>query len=188
MDSAATAAELKNDNGSGQQNTSLAIRFWNYLGILEDITAVLVLLFIVALVSLAIVMRTTIKFESSAWEEIARFLSLWMYLLGVAIASRENSHLKMSFLEDKIKSQRTKQIMEMIFNLVSFLCICVFAWWSFGYLQWSFMAKQKSLVLMMGMWVIHISFVVGSLLGALHMLFHLIQSGKIVFNKSEGPK
>lgn len=164
------AAEQRGDAAN------IFVRLGKYLGILEDVSAVMVLLFIVALVSMAIVMRTTIKFESSAWEEISRFLSLWMYLLGVAIASRENSHLKMSFLEDKIKSAKTKRIMDAAFAFISFVCVCVFAWWSWEYLQWSLMAKQKSLVLMMGMWVAHLSFLVGSFLAVIHMFFHFIQS------------
>lgn len=156
-----------------------------YLGFLEDISAILILLFIVGLISLAILMRTTIKFESSSWEEMARFLSLWMYMFGVTIASRENSHLKMGFIEDRIKSVRVKSIMNLIFMMISFLCICVFAWWSIGYLEWSYMTNQKSLVLMISMWVTHLSFVVGSLLAALHMAFHLFKCAQLIKNKSE---
>lgn len=165
--------------------TNILKRFGKYLGLLEDVSAVMVLLFIVALVSLAIVMRTTIKFESSAWEEISRFLSLWMYLLGVAIASRENSHLKMSFLEDRIKSPKVKRYMEMVFALVSFACVGIFAWWSYEYLQWSLIAKQKSLVLVIGMWVVHLSFFVGSFLAVVHMFFHLLQSCRNAFSSRE---
>ena len=174
--------------GKKPHRPSLVARICLYLGTVEDISAILILLFIVGLISLAILMRTTIKFESSSWEEIARFLSLWMYMLGVAIASRENSHLKMSFLEDRIKSIKTKLIMDMIFSMISFLCICVFAWWSIEYLEWSFMTRQKSLVLMISMWVTHISFVVGSVLAVLHMFFHLVQSTKSIFNESERAK
>ena len=107
---------------------TIAARLLKYLGVLEDISAVLILLFIVSLISLAIVMRTTIQFESSAWEEISRFLSLWMYLLGVTIASRENSHLKMSFLEDKIRSQKAKKNHEhdILYNITwVHLCVCM---------------------------------------------------------------
>jgi TRAP-type C4-dicarboxylate transport system permease small subunit len=167
------------------QETSSGASWARYVGFLEDLSAILILLFIVGLISLAIVMRTTMKFESSSWEEIARFLSLWMYMLGVAIASRENSHLKMGFLEDRIQSIRIKKIMNTIFALISFLCICVFAWWSVSYLEWSLMAKQRSLVLMMSMWVVHLSFVVGSFLAAIHMLFHLLRSVQSLRGKSE---
>jgi len=167
------------------KKTSSGASWAKVLGFLEDLSAILILLFIVGLISLAIVMRTTMKFESSSWEEIARFLSLWMYMLGVAIASRENSHLKMGFLEDRIKSVKTKKLMNTAFSLISFLCVCVFAWWSISYLEWSFMAKQRSLVLMMSMWVVHLSFVVGSFLAAIHMLFHLLKSMQSLMGKSE---
>lgn len=185
MDSASTPTEKKELQTESRKTQSIPVRLWRYLGVMEDVSAVLVLLFIVALVSLAIVMRTTIKFESSAWEEIARFLSLWMYLLGVAIASRENSHLKMSFLEDKIKSERVKLVMNMVFAFISFCCVCVFAWWSVEHLQWSLMANQKSLVLMIGMWVAHLSFVVGSVLAVIHMFFHFVRSCDILLGNRE---
>lgn len=185
MNSDVTTTESPGKNRLARHKRGVLSVFEKYLGWVEDVGAVMILLFIVGLIGLAIVMRTAFKFESSAWEEVARFLSLWMYLFGVAVASRENSHLRMSFLEDKIKSEKTKQKLNMIFNFIALLCIVVFAWWSIEYLQWSMMTKQRSLVLMMAMWVTHISFVMGSVLGAFHMLLHFIRSLRIVFDKPE---
>jgi len=151
-------------------------RLWNFFSILEDMSGVMILIFIVLLICLSIFMRIAFNYESSSWEELSRFLSLWMYLFGVAIASKENSHLRMGFLENKIKSARIKQGMEVVFNAISLTCMIIFAIWSLEYVQWSIMIQQKSLVMMIGMWVVHLSFVVGSSLAALHLLSHLLRS------------
>ncbi len=154
----------------------------------EDFSAILALLIMIGLVNLAIVLRIAINYESSAWEEVARFASLWVYLVGVVIASKENSHLRMGFLKDRIHSTKTKLAMEMVFDLISTLCMGIFAWWSAQYLIWSIATKQTSLVLMVDMWVVHSSFVVGSSIAMIHILFHLINSTRKFLNFVRGAK
>ncbi len=51
---------------------------FQWLANIEDTVAILLLCFMVALVVLAIAARMTINFESSAWEEIARFAFIWL--------------------------------------------------------------------------------------------------------------
>lgn len=149
---------------------------WRWVTAGEDLAAILALLIMVGLVDLAIVLRLAIQFESSAWEEVARFSSLWMYFFGVAVASKEHSHLRMGFLEGRIRSARTKLAMAMAIDFTSLLCLCIFTWWSTGYLIWSIGVGEASLVLMVGMWVVHSAFVVGSFLASIHMLLHFINS------------
>ena len=161
---------------------------WHWIATGEDFAAILALLIIVGLVDLAIVLRIAIQFESSAWEEIARFASLWMYLIAVAVASKEHSHLRMGFLEGRIRSPTAKLAMEMVFDFVSLICMCIFAWWSFAYLIWSIGVGEASLVLMVGMWVVHSSFAVGLSIAAIHMLLHLVNSTRRFLDSMRGVK
>lgn len=154
----------------------------------EDFSGILALFIIVGLVNLAIFLRMAIYFESSAWEEMARFVWLWLCLIGVVVASKENSHLRMGFFEGRIHSTKIKLAMVMVFDFISLLCLCIFAWWSAQYLTWSITSNQTSLVLMVDMWVVHSSFVVGSSIAAIHILVHLINSTRKFLNFMRGIK
>lgn len=149
--------------------------FWQLINGFEDWGSVIAFIIMFGLVNLAILLRITINFESSEWEEIARFTSIWMYMLAIAIAAREDAHLRAGFIDNLIKSSKTKLILEIFFNLVGLTCITVFVWWSIIQLRWIIRIKQSSLVLMMDMWVVYLSFVVGSILAAIHNLTHLIK-------------
>jgi len=150
--------------------------FWQLINGFEDWGSVIAFIIMAGLVNLAILLRITINFNSSAWEEIARFTSIWMYMLAVAVASKENSHLRSGFIDSSIKSLKKKVILEILLNSISISCIIVFAYWSIIQLKWIIMIKQNSLVLMMDMWLIYLSFVVGSILAVIHGLTHLIKT------------
>jgi len=150
--------------------------FWQLINGFEDWGSVIALIIMVGLVNLAILLRTTINFESSAWEEIARFLSIWFYMLTIAIAAREDSHLRAGFINNLIKSPKIKVILEILYNLISLTCIVIFTHWSVIQLRWIISMKQISLVLMMPMWIVYLSFLVGSILTAIHILTYLIKS------------
>ncbi|MBA7565201.1 TRAP transporter small permease subunit [Candidatus Atribacteria bacterium 1244-E10-H5-B2] len=141
----------------------------------EDWGSIIAFIIMVGLVNLAILLRITMNFESSEWEEIARFTSIWMYMLAIAIAARENSHIRAGFIDNLIKSFKTKLILKILFNSISLSCIVVFTYWSIIQLKWIIGTKQVSLVLMMDMWVVYLSFVVGGILAAIHNLIHLIK-------------
>jgi TRAP-type transport system small permease protein len=161
---------------------------WRLLNTATEFGALLLLIAIVVLVTLSIIMRITLQYESSAWEEIARFLSLWVYFFGVAMASRENSHLRMGFLGEKITSRRAKQIMEIVFNLIACACSGLFFWWAVEYVRWSVSIGQTSLVLMVGMWVVQASFVAGSGLAVTHLVIHTVRSCHQLIHDSGGAK
>lgn len=141
---------------------------------IEDYGSFLAFMIMIILVNLAIFLRMTINFESSSWEEIARFSSIWMYMLAVAVASYEDSHLRAGFLEKYIHFQKKKYLMEIIFKIIMATCILVFTWWSIEQLNWVGATKQKSLVLMINMWFVYLAFVVGGIFAFIHTIDYLV--------------
>ena len=145
---------------------------WQIVEGFENWLTLIAFIIMLGLVNLAIILRITMNYESSEWEEIARFTAIWMYMIAIAIASKEDTHLRAGII--KIKSVTAKLIFEILLNLIGFICIIVFAWWSIIQLKWIISTNQTSLVLMLDMWIIYLSFVVGSILAAIHNLNHLI--------------
>lgn len=141
--------------------------------VIEDYGSFLAFMVMIFLVNLAIFLRITFNFESSSWEEIARFSSIWMYMLAIAVASQEDSHLRAGFLENHIHSEKNKYLLEVIFKVIMTIYIFIFIWWSFEQINWVFRTKQKSLVLMVNMWAVYLSFVVGGIFTLIHTIYSL---------------
>jgi TRAP-type C4-dicarboxylate transport system permease small subunit len=160
-----------NNNFNKQSGIQLILRV---IQIFEDYGSFIAFMIMIILVNLAIFLRMTINFESSSWEEIARFSSIWMYMLAVAVASQEDSHLRAGFLEKYIHFQKTKYLMEIIFKIIMAACIFVFTWWSIEQLNWIGATKQRSLVLMINMWFVYLAFVVGGIFAFIHTIYYLV--------------
>lgn len=141
--------------------------------IVEDYGSLMAFMVMIILVNLAIFLRMTINFESSAWEEIARFSSIWMYMLAIAVASNEDSHLRAGFLDKYLYSQKSKYLLEIIFKIIMAFCIFIFTWWSIEQFNWIMATKQKSLVLTISMWMVYLAFVVGGAFAFIHTIHYL---------------
>jgi len=51
---------------------------------------------------------------------------------------------------------------------IMIICILIFTWWSIEQIKWVFATKQKSLVLLIDMWVVYLAFVVGGFFALIH--------------------
>jgi len=147
--------------------------FFETIQIIEDYGSFMAFMVMIILVNLAIFLRMTINFESSSWEELARFSSIWMYMLAIAVASHEDSHLRAGFLENYIHTKKSKYLLEIVFKIIMTICIVIFTWWSIEQLNWIIASRQKSLVLMLNMWTVYLAFVVGGIFVLLHTIYYL---------------
>jgi TRAP-type C4-dicarboxylate transport system permease small subunit len=146
------------------------------INIIEDWGSFLSFLIMIGLVNLAIFLRMTINLESSSWEEIARFASIWLYMLAVAVAARDDSHLRSGLLDNWIKSAKARMALEILFNLITLTCLIIFVYWSLVQVRWVIGVGQTSLVLRIDMWIVYLSFVVGGTLAVIHNLTYLMKA------------
>jgi len=163
-----------NNNSNKQSKHSVIQIFLKSIQVIEEYGSFMAFMVMIILVNLAIFLRMTVNFESSSWEEIARFSSIWMYMLAIAVASQEDSHLRAGFLEKYIHSEKSKYMLEVIFKVIMMICIFIFIWWSIEQLNWIGATKQKSLVLMINMWFVYLAFVVGGIFAFIHTIYYLI--------------
>ncbi len=161
---------IRSNSNKSQSGIQLLLKV---IQVIEDYGSFLAFMVMIVLVNLAIFLRITVNFESSSWEEIARFSSIWMYMLAIAVASQEDSHLRAGFLDNYIHSEKNKYLLEVIFKVIMAICIFIFIWWSYEQINWIFGTKQKSLVLMIDMWVVYLSFVVGGIFALIHTIYYL---------------
>jgi TRAP-type transport system small permease protein len=112
-----------------------------YFRLLKAVVTVL-LFFLVVPVTLQIVSRYTELIPRYIWtEEAARFLFIWMIMIGSAIAVREQTHFNVDVLP-KPSTARGKAVGVLIVDVSMLLMALVFVWYGwdfswFGYTQTS---------------------------------------------------
>ena len=159
---------------------------WQWIIKTEDYVAIAALLISVGLVTLAVVSRVAFDYEEAAWEELARFASLWMYLIGVAVTSKEGSHLRMGFLETRLTSPRIRSMLEVVNDIIMLIIFAFFIWWALWDVMSSIERGESSLILKMGMWTVRSAFIVGSFLSIIHVTIFLVRHVKAFYDQVRG--
>ncbi|HSB78182.1 MAG TPA: TRAP transporter small permease, partial [Candidatus Methylomirabilis sp.] len=75
---------------------------------------------------------------SSVWsEELARFLYVWVVFLGAALLIRDDEHIRVGVLTDRM-SQRTSSMFRMLAILLTLPFVGVMTWgaWTNTWLNW----------------------------------------------------
>ncbi len=97
-------------------------------GIIDKILEwVMVLLMAVLVVDVTwqVATRYLLGAASSYTEEIARFLLIWIGLLGSAYAYRKNLHLAFDYFSDKVKGERKKWLGIFIHSMIAIFTLLV---------------------------------------------------------------
>lgn len=68
---------------------------------------------------------------SLVWtEELARWVWVWLAVIGIAEVERTNTHLRMAFLLDMM-SRGLRRAVSLVFDAVTFLAVCQLLWVSY---------------------------------------------------------
>lgn len=88
--------------------------------------------------------RYILENQSSWTDELARFLLIWLSILGAAYASGKNLHIAIDLLPQYL-SERNKKILDIVINsIILFFVISVFLVGGLRYLYISFALGQTS--------------------------------------------
>ena len=92
---------------------------------IEEKVLVVSLIVTVLLIFGQVVMRYVFNNSLSWSEELARFIFIWQIWLGTSIGFRKKEHLRITIIEDALKSQRAKATFR-LFGHVAMVVFCVF--------------------------------------------------------------
>jgi TRAP-type C4-dicarboxylate transport system permease small subunit len=105
-------------------------------------------------VSLQIFSRYTSLIPSYIWtEEMARFLFIWMIMIGAMIGVRESTHFEVDFLPDA--SPRVDAAVKLISQVAVLVFAFVFIW--SGYEFTAFAWHRISELAELPLWIIHVA-------------------------------
>lgn len=69
--------------------------------------------------------RYVMQSPSSVTEELARYLLIWIGILGAAYAAGQQDHLAINLLEEKLNKENKKRLRIIIDVLIIFFCVTV---------------------------------------------------------------
>ena len=108
--------------------------------------------------------RYALGSQASWTEELARFLLIWIGMLGAAYASGQKMHLAIDLLPEKLGTLNQKRLEILILGLVSIFAIAVMVIGGFNLVSIAIEVNQKSAALQLSMgWVYAIIPISGSL-------------------------
>lgn len=117
--------------------------FWN--GLVKFLRGGLIVASIlVTLITFAAVITRALNINFLGYEEILIICAFWLYMLGTAYGSYEDSHIKADVIVVMMPDGRTKQLLALIRNVFSLILGLIFLGWAFQLFQWTIIMGNKT--------------------------------------------
>ena len=128
-------------------------------------------------VSLQIFSRYTALIPSYIWtEEMARFLLVWMIMLGAMLAVREKLHFEVDVWPTL--SPRAGALLDIASGLAVLVFAVTFLWWGFEFTRFAW--KRFSELAELPLWTIHIAWPVTGAMGVLFQGERLVDAVRVL--------
>lgn len=133
----------------------------------EGIAASLLFVALLLVVLLQVTGRLNL-FSPFVWtEELARWIWVWLGMIGLAEVERTNTHLRMTFLVDLIGS-RIRNMLFLAFDFIWLAAMLQLLW--VGYKTVARTWRFESVTLIVNDWVLYASFLVASIFISLRIV------------------
>jgi TRAP-type C4-dicarboxylate transport system permease small subunit len=133
-------------------------------------------------VSLQIFSRYTALIPSYIWtEEMARFLFVWMIMIGAMVGIRESTHFDVDVWPQL--GARGNALLKIVSSVFVLAFALVFVWWGWEFTRFAF--KRFSELAELPLWMIHIAW---PLTGVTWILFqgeHLLRAIRVLQGRDE---
>ena len=133
-------------------------------------------------VSLQIFSRYTALIPSYIWtEEMARFLFIWMIMIGAMVGIRESTHFDVDVWPQL--GPRGTALLKIVSSLFVLVFAMVFVWWGWQFTRFAW--NRTSELAELPLWLIHIAWPVTGVSGLLFQGEHLINAVRVLAGHDE---
>ena len=133
-------------------------------------------------VSLQIFSRYTALIPSYIWtEEMARFLFVWMIMIGAMVGIRESTHFDVDVWPQL--SARANALLKIIGSVFVLAFALVFVWWGWEFTRFAW--KRTSELADLPLWLIHIAWPLTGLTWLLFQGEHLLRAIRVLQGHDE---
>jgi TRAP-type C4-dicarboxylate transport system permease small subunit len=133
-------------------------------------------------VSLQIFSRYTALIPSYIWtEEMARFLFVWMIMIGAMVGIRESTHFDVDVWPQL--GARANALLKIIGSVFILAFALVFVWWGWEFTRFAF--KRFSELAELPLWMIHVAWPLTGLTWILFQGEHLLRAIRVLRGRDE---
>lgn len=158
---------------SKREDSSLPTLIWNALLNFQRVVQVLCVLFIVVIISLAVVLRYGFSTDLYGIEEIVVVAAFWLYFIGGSYGSYEDSHIKADLVEVYVSNLRLRCGIRLVACLIETAVTAVLTWWAWGMITWGLEKGARSPGWGIPVVIPQGSILVGFALMTLYSIYHL---------------
>lgn len=138
---------------------------------------------LVTLITFAAVITRALNVNFLGYEEILIICAFWLYMIGTAYGSYENSHIKADLVVVMMPEGRTKSLLALIRNVVTLILGIIFLMWAFQLFQWTIVMGNKTPVWRIPMTVSQSSILFGLTVASFYNAVYLYDEIKLFVGK-----
>lgn len=146
-----------------------------YLATALSAVAILCSVLLAGLLLLLVLARYVFGWNFAAAHDLSLMASIFLYMSGALIASRNREHLTVTYLETRLASERARIIQRILIAGITIIVCTFFTYWSYEMVAWGLKRPQTTVTLHIPLWIPQLAIVaaaVGSFCYALRDLIH----------------
>lgn len=128
---------------------------------------------LVTCITFAAVITRALNINLLGYEEILIICAFWLYMIGSAYGSYEESHIKADIIVIMMKEGFTKDLIALLRNTLSVVLGIIFFLWALQLFQWNIANGQQTPVWRIPVTVSQSSLLFGLTVGTFYHLVHL---------------
>lgn len=146
-------------------------------GIAAGLSAVAILcsLLLAGLLLLLVLSRYVFGWNFVAAHDLSLMASIFLYMSGALIASRNREHLTVTYLETRLSSERARTFQRIVVALITTVVSVFFVYWSYEMVSWGFKRPQTTVSLHIPLWIPQLAIVAAAIGSLCYALRDLIQ-------------
>lgn len=111
--------------------------FWRVLDNAQRATLIVCNLAIMLIVVSAVVMRYALELDFYGSEEILMIFAHWLYFIGAAHGSFENSHVEADFIQDWLGDTKLADVLAYARDVIEICVLFVLTYWAFLFVSFA---------------------------------------------------
>ncbi len=138
---------------------------------------------LVTVITFAAVITRALNINFLGYEEILIICAFWLYMMGTAYGSYENSHIKADVIVVMMPEGIFKSLLALIRNTLSLVLGFVFLLWALQLFQWTIVMETKTPVWRIPVTVSQSSLLFGLIMVTFYNLVYLYNEAKLFVGK-----
>lgn len=147
---------------------------WNFLLKLERAIMIFSCLAITGLVFISVIMRYILKVNYVGLEEITIMAAFWVYFIGAAYCSYDESHISADLLTHFIPEGSFKRYFMAVRSAVTAFLFIMATNYSFDLIQYAINSNTRTISLKMPLQYMYISICTGLCLISFYSVYHMV--------------